>query len=57
MGEHYTLSLIEILRKTLLQLEDSEKLARTDPAYLRLTHQITRLIAELELAKEDRQAA
>jgi hypothetical protein len=57
MGNNYTPSLIEILRKTLERLEEAEGLDRTDPAYVELTRRIARVIAELEIAKLDKEIA
>ena len=57
MGQNYTPPLIEILRKTLQQLEDAEGLDHMDPAYLELTRHIARAIAELGVTKSDKKIA
>jgi hypothetical protein len=57
MGQKYTASLIQILQKTLRDLEIDEEIDRNDPAYRELTRRIARMIAELEVAKQDRIAA
>jgi len=57
MGQSDSPCLIDILRKTLERLEGGEGFNRTDPAYLELTRRIARLLAELELAKQDRNTA
>jgi hypothetical protein len=51
MGQKTTPSLIDILQKTLQQLESTEGLDRADPAYVELTRHIARAIAEIEIAK------
>jgi len=57
MGLRYTLTLIEILRKTLRDVEASSDGDRNDPAVLQLKRSIARTIAELEVAKLERMVA
>lgn len=57
MGEQATLTLIEILKKTLQHMEDAGGVDRADPAYQELTRKVTLLIAELEFLKSGRAAA
>lgn len=54
MGDTETLALVEILTKTLRNLEQDR--ARHDPAIDRLRHSILLIIAELEILKADRAA-
>jgi hypothetical protein len=56
MGQNHTLSLIEILRKALSDLQIDEDIDRNDPAYKQLTRRIARTIAELEVVKQERAA-
>jgi hypothetical protein len=44
-------SLVEILRSTLAQVEQSADLSPDDPAMVKLRRLVLRLIAELEVAK------
>ena len=54
MGNKATLELVEILTKTLQNLEQDR--ARHDPAIERLRHSILLIIAELEILKAERAA-
>lgn len=51
MGALFTRSLAEILRSTLLKLEETSDLRQDDNAVIELKKHIVRAIAELEIAK------
>lgn len=53
MGQQSPHSLIEILQKTLQQLETTDGFDCRDPAYIELTRHIARVIAELEVSKSE----
>jgi hypothetical protein len=57
VGQRHTPSLIEILRKTLRALEKNEEFGRNDVAVKELRRSVARAIAELEIAKRDKNAA
>jgi hypothetical protein len=47
-------SIIDILRKTLRRLEESQEISQEDPAFMYLRSQIVRSIAELEVLNDTR---
>jgi len=57
MGPKSTPSLVDILRKTLQDLEENNHVKDDDPAILRLKRSLARMIAELEVIKTERIAS
>lgn len=50
-------NLVQVLRDTLQRIERSNELLPDDPALLELQRSLLRIIAELELAREDESPA
>jgi hypothetical protein len=57
LSEGHRLDLVELLQKTLKQVEEVEKLRPDDPALLQLKHHILRAIADLKVAQNGRSMA
>jgi hypothetical protein len=51
MGPRFTLSVAEVLRRTLRRIEESPEFRRDDPAIIELKKHIIHSIAELEVAR------
>jgi hypothetical protein len=57
LSDGHRLDLVELLQKTLKQVEEVEKLSPDDPALLQLKRHILRAIAELKVAQNGRSMA